>query len=732
MRILLLFFIALFAGCSQGRLPEKVVIKYTGDGPPVHFAVQELCRTISESGVEVGTDTIRSMKGLFIEFITDTGIEPEEYRIRQRGKTVRVCGGDPVGLMYGGLELNDYFRLRKNFRKIGAIDGSPYLKKRGIKFNIPLDARTPSYDDTGDAAQQNIATMWEFDFWQEFFDQMARYRYNLLTLWSLHPYPSWVKVPEYPDVALDDVCRYTGRIDSNTNMKWIGEDIWDPEKLEIIKKMTIEEKIAFWQKVFNHAEDRGIEVYIFHWNVFVHGAQGKHGITWSQSSPVTADYIRKSVKAFLLTYPNIKGIGVTAGEHINRNLTGEFATENWMWLTYGLGIMDAKAENPDIDVRFIFRRHWSDLDRIMEAFKDYDGVFETSFKYSRARMYSSTNPPWFDKMYRREVEEKGIRCWLNVRNDDLFTFRWGDPEYAKTYIKNMPYDLIPGFYWGPDGYVYGREFFSKNPREPRQTEIDKHWYNFMIWGRTSYNPELGTEFFRDQLRLRFPEADPELLYRTWRATSEVISWIDKIHFRQNDALFSPEGCFGKYGDDQGFHDIDNFIRTGAMPLQGVISIADYALNPEGQEGINPFEVAERLEDAADVLLRGAASIHTDSHIELEETTADMMALAYLGRYYAGKIRGATHTAIYRVTGTESHKTLAVEALMKAVEEWKAYARVASRYYHPQLYARTQRLDWDEILTYVKKDVEIARKAQPGEEVRVADDNVLWERDKTRI
>ena len=38
-------------------------------------------------------------------------------------------------------------------------------------------------------------------------DAMARDRYNVLTLWNLHPFPSMVKVPEFPDVALDDVWR---------------------------------------------------------------------------------------------------------------------------------------------------------------------------------------------------------------------------------------------------------------------------------------------------------------------------------------------------------------------------------------------------------------------------------------------------------------------------------------------------------------------------------------------
>ena len=29
-----------------------------------------------------------------------------------------------------------------------------------------------------------------------------------------------------------------------------------------------------------------------------------------------------------------------------------------------------------------------------------------------------------------------MRTWLTVRNDDIYSFRWGDPEFARAYIRN--------------------------------------------------------------------------------------------------------------------------------------------------------------------------------------------------------------------------------------------------------------------------------------------------------
>lgn len=712
--ITLLAFVLLLAACNPFK---QVKIDKNGlRSPQVEFAIGEFEKTIADLSIETPISLSLSLNESLME---------QGYQLVKKENKIEISGGDYTGLMYGMLRLSEMINTTGDYSGITDESDKPYIKHRGIKLNIPLDARTPSYDDTGDAAQKNIATMWDMQFWKDYLDDLARNRYNLLSLWSLHPYPSMVKVPEYPDVALNDVCVYNGEITSMTDMKWKGEDIQNPEKLTVIKTMTIDEKIAFWQQVFEYAENRGIDVYLFHWNVFVMGAEGKYGIEWKQDSPVTVDYIRKSVKQFLLTYPTIKGIGVTAGEHINRNLSGEYGIENWMWKTYGQGIMDAKAENPGIDVRFIFRRHWSDLDAINEAFKDFDGKIETSFKYSRARMYSSTTPPWFNKMFRGIVEKYDVKCWLNLRNDDIFMFRWGNPEYAREYIKNMPVDLSPGFYMGPDGYVWAREVAEKSGETPYS--LNKHWYRFMIWGRTAYNPNLPQQFYIDKIATRFRSTDPALLHLTWKATSDIISWTDKIHFRQNDMQFAPEGCF----DRDKFHDVNVFISTAAMPEQNVISIADYAKNPDA-EGITPFEVADNLTDAGNILRNGAKKLRGSNNPELVKTLIDFEALGALGHYYAHKVKGATYLAQFRLNGKTSDKENAIAELEEALTAWKAYAEAATKNYVPTLLSRTQKLDWNAITKWVEQDIEIAKTAKKGEPVGYGDDNKLWERDERKI
>jgi len=688
-----------------GNCQQKLVnIQYDKTVPAEVFGVEQIKKAFLTHKIKV----TEKPGGLILKASIDPALSKQAYAFKKESNKYILRGGDATGVMYGLTELAEQIALGKDLSQIAPFTGEPYIEKRGLKFNIPLDARTPSYADSGFAAQHNIATMWDFNFWRSFLDNMARYRYNVLSLWNLHQFPSMVKVPEYPDVALNDV--------------YVRDDVHSGAKLHIVKKISIDEKIAYWQKVFKYAKDRGIDIQWYNWSVFVSAAEGKDGIKWAQDDPVAIDYTRKSVKQFLLTYPDVKAMGVTAGEHLDAKQTGQYSIENWLALTYGKGIMDAKAVNPKLDVSLIFRQHYTKLDIIKAAFKDYTGPFETEFKYARARMYATVNPPWFDSIYRADVVKYNVKCWQNIRNDDFFIYRWGDPIYAAQFIKNIPLDVTAGFVMGDDGYVYGKDFASKNSTVYGEYEIDKNWYNFMIWGRAAYNPYLPESFYKEQLRLHFPEADVNDLYATWRATSSIVSWIDKLCFKPNDYEFDLEGCFTK----KGFFDINDIISSAPLPGQNVISIADYAKQQGKTDQLSPFDVAGKLDAAAAILLKGSNTINTDNNADLIETVSDFKAWAYLGKYYAAKFRGATWTAMLRNTGNEAYREKAIAALTDAVAEWKNYAAISTQKYRPQLFSRTgNTLDWNAFIPGTEKDIEIARNAKMGDPVKQKTDNKLW-------
>ncbi len=151
----------------------------------------------------------------------------------------------------------------------------------------------------------------------------------------------------------------------------------------------------------------------------------------------------------------------------------------------------------------IHRFHWTAQGDILDAFKEYPGPFDFSFKYSVAHMYSIPNPPFIEPLL--ENLAAGRKTWLTVRNDDIYTFRFGDPDYIREYVQHMPpADKLGGFYMGSDGYTPGREFLDREPAAgPRPLVIDKQWYSYMLMGRLAYDPTLPDVHFERALARGF-------------------------------------------------------------------------------------------------------------------------------------------------------------------------------------------------------------------------------------
>jgi hypothetical protein len=681
--------------------------------PRVAFAVGDIKQALQKYGYDV----VDKDAGLCIVFtIFESGMGPQAFRIQREGnRTIRIVCGDSLGAMYGGLELAEMVTLGRGIHAVQEKARKPYIFRRGLKFNIPFDGRAPSYDDTGTAAQMNIPVMWEFDFWKEFLDTLARNRYNVLTLWTKHPYPGLVKLHEYPEIGYDDVCVLKDEVTTKTNRQWDGMDMYDKDNFRVVKKLSLDEKIAFWKKVFQLAEDRGIETYIFHWNIFTFGARGRHGINDRPDNEKTIEYVRYCIGEFLKTYPQIDGIGVTAGEHVDRQRVENVGgIEQWLWRTYGQGVMDAKRADPERKLRFIFRQHQANLGKITAAFEDFDGPFNTGHKYARARLYSTTTSPYLDIEYRDDLERYNVPCWLNLRNDDLFIFRWGDADYVREFLQNVPRDLMQfeaGFYMGPDGFVWGREFVSKDPDLSGELEVDKHWYRFMLWGRLGYDLTLTREYFEKQLKHRFPEADAASLYDVWATSSRIVPQVNRFFFRVNDFQFSPEGCIS----NSGFLTVDeSFFSYPPLRSSGILSVQEYAstvIEDKPFQGMTPMEVADNLDRLAEQTLAGVDKLRYQSRPgkELAATLTDMECMAYLGRYYADKIRAAADLAVYRADKNyQGYRRNAICHFTNAAEEWEAYARVTAGRYKPQLFSRTHYMDWWRIGDEVKKEVELAK------------------------
>ncbi len=189
-----------------------------------------------------------------------TGLGEQAYGLRTTEtpqKSFWALGGDANGAMYGGLQIAENIRIT-GLTGTYNNEESPAILKRGIKLNLPFDRESMTYGKSKVSGINNaIHTVWDMTFWTTWFDEMARHRYNVISIWNNHPFTSMIKLPDYPDVAIQDVTDFDGKK----------------------KTLSIDGKIEFWRKVMAYAKSRGFEFYLVNWNIWTDGATGKYGIT---------------------------------------------------------------------------------------------------------------------------------------------------------------------------------------------------------------------------------------------------------------------------------------------------------------------------------------------------------------------------------------------------------------------------------------------------------------------
>ena len=665
-------------------------------GEPGKFAAGEIRREAAAKGLTVGDDAATTRIALTIEKTASAASQSYTIRVQQAQgrRTITVRGADVTGAMYGGLDVAEAIRLG-TLDTLRDSEHTPYVTQRGIKFNIPLDKRQPSFDDNGTSGQENFQHVWDMAFWKDYLDTIARQRYNVLSLWNRHPFPTLVKVPGYEGVALDDVYNKKG---------------------QLIKKMPHAEKVKFWNDVIAYAQDRGIDVWWYVWNIHVYGSEEtKYGLTDSPDNATTKDYIRKSVTQLFHTYPKLKGLGMCPGEHFgDKNKDHDFK-EQWCWDVYGEGILDYKKANPQREIGFIHRYWLTDFKYIGHRFAKLPDGYDLEYKYSRARLYSAPNPPFVKKDI-LDATPANMKTWWNLRNDDIFLVRWGDPEYVKQTILDFPGSgRTAGYVLGSDRFCWGRESASKTPSSPRQLENEKHWYSFMLWGRLGYDPQTSSELLKGLISARLKTTQGAQLYDTWQAASRIIPLVNRTRYVPWDFMWWVEGCRGNLLDKsiQGFHTVDIFLdkRWGGMDGTKHIGLHEYVV--EGKTaGITPLASADQLDALASDALKGAAEIKDGGNSELRETLGDIRTQARLGQYYAAKIRGAVSVGLFRKTGDAKHQTAAVAHLEKALTAWHDYAKELDANYTNKLFIAGQKtFDWFDD-SGPKADIAIARKGTP--------------------
>jgi len=187
-----------------------------------------------------------------------------------------------------------------------------------------------------------------------------------------------------------------------------------------------------------------------------------------------------------------------------------------------------------------------------------------------------------------------------------------------------------------------------------------------------------------------------------------------FHWGSLDFQWYIEACKSRPGPAQtptGFHDVNRFITLPPHKTTGCVSIPDYVKAvTAGKEadGTTPIELSDKIHAHADKALRILDGLRHGGGKELRLTLGDIRTVAYMGKYYAHKIRGATELALYRKSKKQAHQDAAVRELTKAAQYWRLYASTAlGRYENPLWTNRVGYCDWRKQMTEVLNDIKTA-------------------------
>ena len=107
----------------------------TRDWGPLGFSAAELA----------AARRVRAAQTRVVRTVAGSGA-PETFRVRVRvegaARAIQIEGADAAGAMAGAMEVAETIRLGGP-AAVPDVEKTPHLRVRGMKFNAPLDARTP-------------------------------------------------------------------------------------------------------------------------------------------------------------------------------------------------------------------------------------------------------------------------------------------------------------------------------------------------------------------------------------------------------------------------------------------------------------------------------------------------------------------------------------------------------------------------------------------------------------
>ena len=476
----------------------KIIILHRTNSPKLNFALGKLDKVIMNMNYAPEHQSFSDNPSVFDILIVTSASEAYRFtglkaypEVHAEGfsigyyefngkSTIFVMAEGESGAMYGTLELAEQMLMNKDVNKVTEKVVNPKFPFRAIKFNLPWS----SYR-TNECVDNQMETTRSIAFWRKFLDMMAENRYNVLTLWNLHPFPYMIRPKNFPLA-----CTLTD------------------EELKDWK--------SFWTQLFRMAKERGIEPYIVNWNLMVSEDFRKNydenasndSVHWGEaySTDPIKQYMRECITQTIDQYPDLSGIGTSLGEHMDGMTPKQ--RQDWIADVYFKALKNASRP-----VQFIHRAPFTIDPFVTRNSIENSGLpgpiwvevkFNFSHGYSSPKLFAVHGGSKGIEGY-WEPAPKNYKLTLMVRNEDFFTLRWAQPDFVREHIAENSKDYIGGYYIGSEGFIPAMDYshVKNSPHVNWEYAFEKNRLYYMLWGRLLFDPATPDSVFAFDIAQRY-------------------------------------------------------------------------------------------------------------------------------------------------------------------------------------------------------------------------------------
>lgn len=705
-------------------IEAEISIAYRTDSPQLSFGVLSLVQALRQADE---TPVVCDLAGLGDKDILIVAGEPEavflpgpagESSIRpqikaegfqiarrnsQNKAVLCVIARDETGAMFGVLDLAEQVRIAKELKGVEEKLSNPRFEFRAIKFNLPWSSYRP---EENPAMSLHVQTCRDLNFWQRFLDMMAENRFNVLSLWNLHPFTYMIRPEGFPEA-----CPFSDK--------------------------ELAQWQRFWCRLFSMAKERGIETYVVNWNIVVSPEFAKaHGLKErNDTSDIVRQYTRQCVEQVIDEYDDLTGLGVTLADWMN-NMTPK-EREDWIQDTFVAGMNQAKRRAKFIH-RSVLAGSPVEMRRLIDEANFPDPVWvEVKFNWSHGHStptlaithdYSSGQ---IDERFWKPAPQNYRIAWM-IRNEDFFILRWGQPEFIRKHIATNGLDYVGGYFVGSEGYIPAREYAHKDDDHVSwQYAFERQWLFYKLWGRLLYDSQTPDAVFAAEFDCRYGAGTGEKLLEAYALASRMPLRLASFHSATWDYTLYSEGFLAPA--QTGFNDkvspfisIDELIAHKTLD-PAYLSIADYVQAVVGNQSIEeslltPLELAEDLEkdgSRAIELTNGLSAKARQSLPTLDCEIADVRTWAHLSLYFADKLRAGVALETFRKTKTAEKREQAISLLKKAARHWADVVALTDAHYRAVPAVQLSRsaegneamFSWRHYQEQADRDIEIAARTE---------------------